>query len=63
MKSRLPSGATIKDDADEELINKLIDDLRGHKMTRFGGGSCVVDFKLTRVDAVKRVEEFLREAI
>ena len=57
----IKGGGRIARDADDDDINRLIDDLRGHKMTRFGGGSSVVDFKLTRGDAINRVKEFIRE--
>ena len=61
----MPGGGRVPprvgDDEALGLVNSLIDDLRGHKMTRFGGGSCVVDFKLTRADAIDRVREFIRE--
>ena len=45
----------------EDDIDKLIDDIRKGRITRFGGGTSVFDFALDRIGAVNRVKEFLEK--
>jgi len=45
----------------DEMIDKLLDDVRAGFITRFSGGGSIFDFKLDRHDAEKRVKRFMEE--
>lgn len=57
------NGIVLKELTDKQIaaLGKMIDDVRSGKITRFGGGTSVYDFKLDRGDAMRRVQEFLEE--
>jgi hypothetical protein len=48
-------------DKQSVAIQTMIDEIRNGKITRFGGGSSVFDFKLNRADAFRRVQQLLEE--